>query len=734
MLTDQNGSPVFAPWPGITVNLFSTEADGLFFADAEGSTAVNSIQVMPATSQQTIYYEAQQPGTYEIQLSAEPLLPVSGILPLEVQTGAPDPAMSEITLNDGFVNQEPPIRAELRDVAGFPVQGQSERLTASVVSGVNAGVNFGPFQETAAGIYESFYLPQQAGNDEIRFFLDDDDFTGQAYFSQVLGQMPARMEAVSETFFSSLILSETETPFRVRVLDEEDQPLEGISVRFLLVSRPAGEGVAGDSLFTSQAFTDATGIAETRFRMGFRAGLYVTEARLGNLQPVVFEAVAVGCELEDSSDLTGFCGPYSFKLQPSSELLTPGDSVFVHSQLIDRYGNPSFLEGLNIAWSSTGSGSFRVEQTTTDAQGRADNAWLPEPVAGSSFRMTATAEQEVSGQTPELIVAGSTLRSLQFSLSEPSTAGRFSEVVTFVLKDSMGTEILAPETLVFRLEADNSEQFSVKSGTLPDQLVISPNQRVRFETGRSRSYARISQTKSGLFALKAQQVQGLTAIDQAEVLWEVEAGPADFISSVSNLEITGTAGSVPAELPAVLVKDTFGNPSSGQPVNFSLLRAPPDAGTVIVGPVPDNGDISGSRFQYTSFTDENGISNSPFLFGQSAGLYELEARIDTGDFVNFFLTAKPSRAQLNQNYPNPFRSHTRIPFEIPYASSVHLNVYDVLGRRVQTLISDEHYDPGVYQYDWHPRMLAAGVYYIRLILIMREGESNMMVRPVMYLP
>lgn len=42
--------------------------------------------------------------------------------------------------------------------------------------------------------------------------------------------------------------------------------------------------------------------------------------------------------------------------------------------------------------------------------------------------------------------------------------------------------------------------------------------------------------------------------------------------------------------------------------------------------------------------------------------------------------------KLHQNYPNPFNPTTNITFEVPEASQVVLSVYDMLGRKVSTLI------------------------------------------------
>jgi hypothetical protein len=45
--------------------------------------------------------------------------------------------------------------------------------------------------------------------------------------------------------------------------------------------------------------------------------------------------------------------------------------------------------------------------------------------------------------------------------------------------------------------------------------------------------------------------------------------------------------------------------------------------------------------------------------------------------------------KLNQNYPNPFNPATKIGFAIPKSDYVDLRVYDILGREVSVLLSQQ---------------------------------------------
>lgn len=65
--------------------------------------------------------------------------------------------------------------------------------------------------------------------------------------------------------------------------------------------------------------------------------------------------------------------------------------------------------------------------------------------------------------------------------------------------------------------------------------------------------------------------------------------------------------------------------------------------------------------------------------------------------------------QLHQNYPNPFNSRTTIQFDLPKSSKVSLEVYDLVGRSVVTLLNRE-LEPGPHVVDFDASHLASGVY------------------------
>ena len=73
----------------------------------------------------------------------------------------------------------------------------------------------------------------------------------------------------------------------------------------------------------------------------------------------------------------------------------------------------------------------------------------------------------------------------------------------------------------------------------------------------------------------------------------------------------------------------------------------------------------------------------------------------------------PGTFLLMQNYPNPFNPSTNISFSIPTKSLVSLKVFDLLGREVATLMSQEK-PAGTYQATFDASKLSSGVYFYQL--------------------
>lgn len=128
-------------------------------------------------------------------------------------------------------------------------------------------------------------------------------------------------------------------------------------------------------------------------------------------------------------------------------------------------------------------------------------------------------------------------------------------------------------------------------------------------------------------------------------------------------------------------------------------------------------------------------STYTFTFGtmmkeEDSFAQRLNPKTSASNEPNFMLTIRPENivtaiesdsglpevVELNQNYPNPFNPTTVIHYGVPKQSKVTLEVYDILGRRVMTLLNSELKAPGRYNVQFNAGHLSSGIYIYRLVV------------------
>lgn len=92
--------------------------------------------------------------------------------------------------------------------------------------------------------------------------------------------------------------------------------------------------------------------------------------------------------------------------------------------------------------------------------------------------------------------------------------------------------------------------------------------------------------------------------------------------------------------------------------------------------------------------------------------------IDAGWVLGVYNDAVPAEFALHQNFPNPFNPVTNIRFDIPEEARVTLDIYNVTGQKVATLINATM-KPGFHTLTWNGtnergKTLASGMYFYRL--------------------
>ncbi|MEX2605604.1 MAG: pectinesterase family protein, partial [Gracilimonas sp.] len=73
----------------------------------------------------------------------------------------------------------------------------------------------------------------------------------------------------------------------------------------------------------------------------------------------------------------------------------------------------------------------------------------------------------------------------------------------------------------------------------------------------------------------------------------------------------------------------------------------------------------------------------------------------------------PNEYEMRQNYPNPFNPSTKIGYSLPKTGHINISVYDLLGRKVTTLVN-ERKQPGEYEINFDASNLASGIYFYRI--------------------
>jgi hypothetical protein len=89
--------------------------------------------------------------------------------------------------------------------------------------------------------------------------------------------------------------------------------------------------------------------------------------------------------------------------------------------------------------------------------------------------------------------------------------------------------------------------------------------------------------------------------------------------------------------------------------------------------------------------------------------------------------------ELSQNYPNPFNPTTTIEFAVPTDSKVDIEIYNILGQRVASLLSGVQ-SQGYHQVQWNASRMSSGVYFSVMKATSNSGGASFqMVKKLMLL-
>ncbi len=144
--------------------------------------------------------------------------------------------------------------------------------------------------------------------------------------------------------------------------------------------------------------------------------------------------------------------------------------------------------------------------------------------------------------------------------------------------------------------------------------------------------------------------------------------------------------------------------------DFWLLRLDANGDTLWTKVIERAGNQS---LQTLHITSDGGylLCGNSYLSGGDADVYvvKLGSEMDVDD-VNRSL---PQRTALDQNYPNPFNSQTTIQYSLAKPSIVSIDIFDILGRRIET-VSKGIMPAGEHKAIWDASGQASGIYFCRI--------------------
>jgi hypothetical protein len=123
-----------------------------------------------------------------------------------------------------------------------------------------------------------------------------------------------------------------------------------------------------------------------------------------------------------------------------------------------------------------------------------------------------------------------------------------------------------------------------------------------------------------------------------------------------------------------------------------------------------NGNGTSTELNTYSFNDEN-VSAGKYIYRLKQidfdGSYEYSNEIEVE-------IALPVEFALYQNYPNPFNPSTTIKYALPTDLKVTLEVYNIVGQKVTTIINNESKEAGFHEVNFNGVSLSSGIYFYKL--------------------
>ncbi|PKD43499.1 MXAN_6640 family putative metalloprotease [Rhodohalobacter barkolensis] len=212
------------------------------------------------------------------------------------------------------------------------------------------------------------------------------------------------------------------------------------------------------------------------------------------------------------------------------------------------------------------------------------------------------------------------------------------------------------------------------------------------------------------------------------MLWHLGAGPVYSLfdygfedkENYPNPNLTNNIGMAPGSTQGFTLRSKAAHFLSASPSNvalgqplFTLESDEPGVGLGVIGYFTD-----GSAEVQLALQSDSDIQTLQTTW-EWEDLIDISIAIvntnrsGTANYTLNITSALPEEDLIAQNYPNPFNPVTKIEYAITETQPVKVEVFDAIGRKVQTLVNEEH-SAGFYSVDFNGSGLASGLYVYRI--------------------
>jgi hypothetical protein len=126
-----------------------------------------------------------------------------------------------------------------------------------------------------------------------------------------------------------------------------------------------------------------------------------------------------------------------------------------------------------------------------------------------------------------------------------------------------------------------------------------------------------------------------------------------------------------------------------------------------------------TEIQQYSYTDRN--VESRINYGYRLKQIDYNGNLEYSSVVNVGFTL-PLEFVLEQNYPNPFNPSTSIAYSVPVKSDVTLEVYNLIGQKITTLVQGE-VEAGKHTATFNASSMSSGLYLFKLTATGENGAQ-----------